>query len=345
MSLSYRDAALSLSWEDHSVIDPDTVSTDTIATPPQMRGLLARLSKTREALARGFGSLFGPTTRLDETFFEDLEDQLLLADVGAEASCDLVTRIRGGVAQREPGSVFDFHGALRQAIVDSLQSASRPVAPIGAIGKPLVIMMVGVNGVGKTTTVAKLAHHLSQRNLSLMLAACDTYRAAATEQLQTWGERLELPVVAQGQGADAAAVAHDALVSATAKAIDVLIIDTAGRQHTHAGLMDQLVKTKRVVANLDAAAPHEIWITVDAGSGQNVLSQVEQFHSYLGLSGICVTKLDGTAKGGIVIGLSRKFDIPIRYIGVGEGVDDLRPFDAAEFAEALAPSAGPTDQA
>ena len=326
------------------MIDPETVSTDTIATPTRKRGLLARLSKSREALARGFSSLFRSTTSLDETFFDDLEDQLLLADVGVEASRDLVTRIRGSAAQHDPGSVFDFHGALRHAIVDSLQATNRPLAPIGAVGKPLVIMMVGVNGVGKTTTVAKLAHHLSQQNLSLMLAACDTYRAAATEQLQTWGERLELPVVAQGQGADAAAVAHDALVSATAKAIDVLIIDTAGRQHTHAGLMDQLVKTKRVVGNLDAAAPHEIWITVDAGNGQNVLSQVEQFHSRLGLSGICVTKLDGTAKGGIVIGLSRKFDIPIRYIGVGEGIDDLRPFDAVEFAEALAPQADPTDQ-
>jgi fused signal recognition particle receptor len=327
------------------VIDPDTVSTDTIATPARKGGLLARLSKTREALARGFGSLFGSTTSLDETFFEDLEDQLLLADVGVEASRDLVARIRASAAQHDPGSVFDFHGALRQAIVDLLQATNRPVTPIGAVDKPLVIMMVGVNGVGKTTTVAKLARHLSQQNLSLILAACDTYRAAATEQLKTWGERLELPVVAQGQGADAAAVAHDALVSATAKAIDVLIIDTAGRQHTHTGLMDQLVKTKRVVANLDAAAPHEIWITVDAGNGQNVLSQVEQFHSRLGLSGICVTKLDGTAKGGIVIGLSRKFDIPIRYIGVGEGIDDLRPFDAAEFAEALAPHANPADQA
>jgi len=326
------------------VIDPDTVSNDTIARPSRNGGLLARLSKTREALARGFGSLFSSAISLDETFFEDLEDQLLLADVGVEASRDLVTRIRGNAAQHGSGSVFGFRSALRQAIVDVLQAASRPVVPIGVADKPFVIMMVGVNGVGKTTTVAKLARQLSQQNLSLMLAACDTYRAAATQQLQTWGERLELPVVAQGQGADAAAVAHDALVSATAKAIDVLIIDTAGRQHTHAGLMDQLVKTKRVVANLDAAAPHEIWITVDAGNGQNVLSQVEQFHSRLGLSGICVTKLDGTAKGGIVIGLSRKFDIPIRYIGVGESIDDLRAFDAEEFAEALVPQADPTGQ-
>jgi fused signal recognition particle receptor len=197
--------------------------------------------------------------------------------------------------------------------------------------------MVGVNGVGKTTTLAKIAHRKKQQGKSVMLAACDTFRAAAIEQLQSWAQQLDLPVISQSHGADAAAVAFDAYNAARARNMDYLLIDSAGRQHTHSDLMEQLQKIKRVLAKVDQSAPHEVLLTVDAGNGQNVISQVEHFHSKVPLTGICVAKLDGTAKGGIVISLAQRFQLPIRYVGVGEGIDDLGPFDAVDFVDALLP--------
>ncbi len=311
-------------------------SPDVSPAQPKRRGLLSRLVKTRNALGRGLAALFSGSVEPDEAWFEEIEDQLLMADVGVGATELIVDAVRVAARDSRARSGEELLGVLRSTMLSLLTPVCRPLE-VRAAGGPFVILMVGVNGVGKTTTVAKLASHLGRGGHSVMVAACDTYRAAAIEQLQSWGKRLQIPVVAQQHGADPAAVAHDALHSAMARAASVLIVDTAGRQHTHAGLMEQLVKVRRVLASIDQAAPHETLLTVDAGNGQNVLSQVEHFHSRLGLTGICVTKLDGTAKGGVVVALAEKYAIPIRYVGTGEAIEDLRAFDAAEFVAALLP--------
>lgn len=299
-------------------------------------GLFGRLAKTRELLGKGLAGLLRPGVKLDSALFDELEDQLLLADLGVEATSAIMDVVRDAAGKRRIGTADELLTLLRERLAAMLQPAGGRLE-LG-MHKPTVILMVGVNGVGKTTTAAKLAHRFQQRNASVMLAACDTFRAAAIEQLQAWGTRLAVPVIAQQHGADAAAVAHDALSAALARRIDVLIIDTAGRQHTHAGLMDQLRKLERVLAALMPGAPHETLLTVDAGTGQNALSQTERFHATVPLTGLCVTKLDGTAKGGVVVALARRFALPIRFIGVGEGLDDLREFEAAEFANALLPA-------
>ncbi len=295
----------------------------------QSGGLFSRLARTRRRLTSGLS--LGKGAKTDAAQLDDLHDQLLLADVGVEASDRIIQSLRKDAT----GHLMD---ALRAAVTEILQPCEQPLVAAAA-DRPFVIFMVGVNGAGKTTTVAKLAARLRAAGNSVMLAACDTYRAAAIEQLQTWGERLAIPVIAQSHGADAAAVAHDAYSAARARAVDVLLIDTAGRQHTHGDLMEQLKKIKRVLGKADAALPDEVLLAVDAGNGCNALSQSAHFQQAVGLDGLCVTKLDGTAKGGVVVALAERFGVPIRYVGVGQEAGDLRPFSAEEFVAALLPDA------
>ncbi len=325
------------------------------ASAAESSGLFARLAKTRRNLADGLGGLLGGggaggRAEPDEALFEGLYDQLLLADVGVDAGERIMNRLRrdagnaGNTGNTNDGPPADrLLESLRTVLAEILEPCERPLV-INAAAKPFVILMVGVNGTGKTTTLAKLAGRLrgdgsDGNGTKVMLAACDTFRAAAIEQLQTWGRRLEVPVIAQSHGADAAAVAFDAHNAARARGMDVLLIDTAGRQHTHGDLMEQLKKIKRVLRKVDAAVPHETLLTVDAGNGYNALSQVEHFQAAVGLDGLCVTKLDGTAKGGVVVALAERFGLPIRYLGTGQEAADLRAFCAAEFAAALLPQA------
>lgn len=303
------------------------------------RGLFARLTKTRRQLfgAAGLAGIFGGGGGgggIDAAALDDLHDHLIMADVGVAASDAIINRLR----QHAGGGARE---ALRAALMDILEPCQRPWTAQAA-GRPFVILMVGVNGVGKTTTAAKLAARLQRENRTVMLAACDTFRAAAVEQLQHWGRQLDIPVIAQtaaGRGADAAAVAFDACAAARARGVDALIIDTAGRQHTDANLMAQLQKITRVLGKADAAFPDEILLTLDAGTGHNALAQAAQFQRAIGLSGVCVAKLDGSAKGGMVVALAAQFGAPIRFVGVGQAAEDLRPFCAAEFVAALLPEA------
>ncbi len=293
-----------------------------------------RLSKTRNALARGLSGLFKGAETLDSSLLEDLEDLLISADLGVGPSTKIIDHIRDIAERRNLSSPSDLISAMRDEMAVILDPCSKSLS-IDA--RPYVMLVVGVNGVGKTTTIAKITSWLLKQDRSVMLAAADTYRAAAVEQLTRWGERLQVPVISQGQGADAAAVAHDALVSAQARSIQVLIIDTAGRQHTQSDLMNQLVKIKRVLNKLDPNAPHEIVQILDAGTGQNALSQLQHFNQAVHVNSLCLTKLDGTAKGGILLAIADKFALPVRFIGVGEGSDDLRPFNVAQFIDALLP--------
>ena len=287
------------------------------------------LAKTR----RGFADLFLGKKTLDQDLIDDLETQLLTADVGMEVTRNIIDSVTAQIDRKELKDV----DAVKAAVRDHMQQLLAPYAQAldTSRAKPYVILMTGINGAGKTTTIGKLARHFQQEGKKVMLAAGDTFRAAAVEQLQTWGARHNVPVIAQGTGADAASVAYDALQSATARGIDVLIIDTAGRLHTQDYLMEELKKIKRVISKLDPAAPHETMLIIDAGNGQNALRQAEQFHKAMQLDSITVTKLDGTAKGGILFAISEKLGIPIRYIGVGEQPEDLRPFNAQEFVQAL----------
>lgn len=301
-------------------------------------GLFARLSKTREALTSGVVGLFGGGRKVDDALFDSLEDELLMADVGVDATTHLVDALRAGARKEKIEDAAGLLALLRREMIAILNATTNKMTE-PAPGEPRVTLMVGVNGVGKTTTTAKLAAQAKAANQQVMLAAADTFRAAAIEQLQQWGERLDIPVIAQSHGSDAAAVAFDALSAAKARSVDALIIDTAGRQHTHDDLMEQLGKIDRVLKRDDPKVPHETLITLDAGNGQNVLVQIEQFSTQAPITGVVVSKLDGTAKGGVVFAIARKFGLPIRYIGVGEGVDDLRPFDVEAFVDALLPSA------
>ena len=312
-----------------------------MASDTESSGLFARLKKTRASLSGGLAGLFGGNrVHFDDAVYDDLEDQLLMADLGVEASTAIVSALR----ERVRTSRIDSPERLNEALVEELSviltTAERPLAaPSGNTG-PLVILMVGVNGVGKTTTTAKLAAHFQKSGHSVLLGACDTFRAAAIEQLQSWGEHLGIGVIAQTHGADAAAVAHDALSAAKSRGTDVLIIDSAGRQHVNADLMAQLGKIRRVLSKADAAAPHETLLVLDAGTGQNALSQAAAFEKEVGLTGICVTKLDGTARGGVVVALAKQFSLAIPFVGVGEGIADFRRFQARDFARALVGSPG-----
>jgi len=319
---------------------PPSAADQTAQAKPEKKsgGLFARLAKTREALTSGVVGLFGGGRKVDAALFDALEDELLMADVGVDATTHLVDALRAGARKESIEDASGLLGLLRREMIAILNDTTNKMKEPGP-GEPRVTLMVGVNGVGKTTTTAKLAARAKAEGQDVMLAAADTFRAAAIEQLQEWGERLDIPVVAQSHGSDAAAVAFDALSSARARSTDQLIIDTAGRQHTHDDLMEQLGKIERVLKRNDADAPHETLITLDAANGQNVLVQIEQFSAQTPITGVVVSKLDGTAKGGVVFAIARKFGLPIRYIGVGEGVEDLRPFDVEAFVDALLPAA------
>ena len=307
------------------------------APAPERKGLLARLraglSRTRSSLTGGLGSLFLGRKTLDDELMEELETRLLTADVGVETTRRIIDDLTARISRKELQDPQALYQALKQEMLAILEPVSQPLE----IGdqRPFVILMVGVNGAGKTTTIGKLAKKLQKGGLSVMLAAGDTFRAAAVEQLQTWGERNDVPVIAQHAGADSASVIYDALQAARARGIDVLIADTAGRLHTQSNLMEELKKVKRVMGKLDPEAPHEVMLVVDAGTGQNALRQAREFNEAVGVTGITLTKLDGTAKGGVIFAIANELQIPIRFIGIGEGIDDLRPFDAAEFVEAL----------
>ena len=288
------------------------------------------------AFARGVGSLFSRNPRLDDDLLDEIETALLTADVGVAASTELVERLRARMKAREFADAPALLAALRAALVAMLEPVAQPLR-IDPAAKPFVILTVGVNGVGKTTTIGKLARRFKDEGRSLMLAAGDTFRAAAVAQLQAWGERNGVTVVAQGQDADPASVAFDALQAARSRGADVLIADTAGRLHTQQGLMAELGKIRRVLGKIDPAAPHEVLMVIDGTTGQNALAQLRRFHDAVNVTGLVVTKLDGTAKGGVVFALAREFGIPIRFAGIGERPEDLRVFDAHAFVDALLP--------
>ncbi|MBX3690226.1 signal recognition particle-docking protein FtsY [Dokdonella sp.] len=300
---------------------------------PARRGWRDRLAGT--GFARGLAALFVRHPRLDDAFLDELETCLITADVGIATASAIADDLRQRADKREFADTGALLAALRGDLVARLKPVERWLDVSGH--EPFVILVVGVNGVGKTTTIGKLAWRLRSQSHSVMLAAGDTFRAAAVQQLQTWGERNDVPVVAQGSGADSASVIFDALQTARARSIDVLIADTAGRLHTQSGLMDELAKIRRVLGKLDAQAPHEVLLVIDGTTGQNAINQVRQFKDAIGVSGLVVTKLDGTAKGGVVFALAREFGLPIRFVGLGENAQDLRPFDAAAFVDGLLP--------
>lgn len=290
---------------------------------------LGFLGKLRQRLRRATLRI-APGTEVSEAWLDELEAQLLQADMGLEATQKILDRLR-----KEHSTHADaLRDSLRAILTDLLEPVEHPLTPDPG-ARPFVIMTVGVNGVGKTTTIAKLAERYRSQGLKPLLAAGDTFRAAAVEQLQAWGTREHVPVIAQAPGADPAAVAHDAWQAAKSRDLDVLIVDTAGRLHTQFHLMDELKKIRRVLTRLDAAAPHECLLVLDGGTGQNALRQIEQFHAAVGVTGLAITKLDGTAKGGVLIAAAERFGIPIRCIGIGEQADDLQDFNAYEFASAL----------
>ncbi len=291
------------------------------------------LSKLRQRLRLAVLHIT-PGRPIDDALLEELENQLLQADVGVEATRAILEQLRSCAREDK----LKDAEALRTALVEIITGLLAPVAhplKLESASKPFVILAVGVNGVGKTTTLGKLAQRFKSSGLQLMLAAGDTFRAAAVEQLQAWGARQNVPVIAQAAGADPAAVAHDAWLAAKARGCDALIVDTAGRLHTQGNLMEELKKIRRVLAKLDASAPHECLLVLDAGTGQNALHQIEQFHAAVGVTGLVIAKLDGSAKGGMAIAAAQRFGIPIRFIGLGEQADDLEEFDAQAFATAL----------
>jgi fused signal recognition particle receptor len=295
--------------------------------------LRAGLRKTRAILTADIGDLFAGRTRIDEEVLEELETRLLTADVGIETANAILEALRKRIGYGDLQTVASLIEALRGILKKQL--ALNAPEPDRDHTPPHTILVVGINGSGKTTTIGKLARLYQEAGHSVMLAAGDTFRAAAVEQLQTWGERNRVPVIAQKTGADPAAVIFDALQSARSKGIDVLLADTAGRLHTQSGLMEELKKIKRVLAKLDPGAPQETLLVLDAGIGQNALQQARQFHETIGVTGLVLTKLDGTAKGGIIFAIYHKLGLPVRYIGVGEGIDDLKIFDPDSFVDAL----------
>jgi fused signal recognition particle receptor len=308
-------------------------------TAPESKGglfssLKSRLLKTRSNLTAGIADIFLGKKQIDDDLMEQLEDQLLMADVGIQATRQITAKLAESLARKELKDGDSIFAALENAMFEILAVSDQPLE-IDLSRKPFVILMTGINGAGKTTTIGKLAQQFKQQGLSVMLAAGDTFRAAAVEQLQSWGQRIDIPVISQGNGADSASVIFDALQSAQSRNIDILIADTAGRLHTQHNLMNELEKITRVMKKLDPEAPHETMLVLDAGTGQNALAQAKSFNDALKISGITLTKLDGTAKGGIVFSIAEQMKLPIRYIGVGESAQDLRVFNAKEFTQAL----------
>jgi len=302
------------------------------------KGLFARLkqglSKTRDGLTGRLDQLIRGRKEISEDLLEDLEEILFTSDLGVAATQELIDMVRDKVARKELGDPEKLKDSLRENIVSFL-NAPEIEHSSPAPGEPLVVMVIGVNGVGKTTTIGKAAHRFREQGKSVMLVAADTFRAAAVEQLTIWGERVGADVVKQQHGADPSAVAFDAISAAVSRGTDIVLIDTAGRLHTKVNLMDELLKIHRVTGRKLPGAPHQVWLILDATTGQNAISQAEIFHQALGITDIILTKLDGTAKGGIVVGITRQLGIPIRFIGIGEQIDDLRPFDATDFVAAI----------
>ncbi|GLK87081.1 signal recognition particle-docking protein FtsY [Pseudomonas turukhanskensis] len=323
---------------------PVVVNTPAVVAPvptPSVEskaGFFARLkqglSKTSASLGEGMASLFLGKKAIDDDLLDEIETRLLTADVGVEATTAIIQSLTQKVARKQLVDSGALYKALQEELASLLKPVEQPLV-IPAEKKPFVILVVGVNGAGKTTTIGKLAKKLQQEGKKVMLAAGDTFRAAAVEQLQVWGERNQIAVIAQHTGADSASVIFDAVQAATARGIDVLIADTAGRLHTKDNLMEELKKVRRVIGKLDETAPHEVLLVLDAGTGQNAISQAKQFNQTVNLTGLALTKLDGTAKGGVIFALAKQFGLPIRYIGVGEGIDDLRTFEAEAFVQAL----------
>ncbi len=315
------------------------VTSETTITP--RRSWRERLSGS--AFSRTLTTLFVRNAALDDDLLDELETVLITADVGVEASTALVEHLRTRMHKREFADANALLAALRQALVEQLKPVETPLRVSGQ--QPFVVLVVGINGAGKTTTIGKLARRWHDEKRTVMLAAGDTFRAAAVEQLKAWGARNDVPVITQGQDADAASVIFDALQAARSRHIDVLVADTAGRLHTQGGLMDELGKIARVLKKLDPAAPHEVLMVIDGTTGQNAINQVRQFRDIVGVTGLVVTKLDGTAKGGVVFALAREFGLPIRFIGLGEAATDLRVFDAQAFVDGLLPASLGSSQA
>ena len=334
---------------------PETGQTATEAPAPAEKSILAEtkpaelshsLEKTKRTFSDGMADFFLGKKAIDITLLDELETRLLSADVGVDATTTIIKELQNNISRKVISDADSLHVKLAEIMKSILQPCEQPLDSVIAnthanadtnakAAKPFVILVVGINGAGKTTSIGKLAHHFIQQGKSVLLAAGDTFRAAAVEQLQTWGQRNNVPVISQGSGADPASVIFDAVASASSKNIDIVIADTAGRLHTQDNLMDELAKIKRVLGKLDVNAPHETLIVMDAGFGQNALHQAQQFHNSIGLTGLAVTKLDGTAKGGILFSIAKTLKLPVRFIGIGEGIDDLRPFNAAEFVDAL----------
>lgn len=291
------------------------------------------LEKTRRTFSDGMADFFLGKKSIDSELIDELEALLLTADVGMDATTTIINELQSSISRKVVNDTDSLHFKLAEVMKTILSPCEKAIDTDTA--KPFVILVVGINGAGKTTSIGKLANHFKNQGKSVMLAAGDTFRAAAVEQLQEWGQRNNVPVIAQGTGADPASVIYDAFESAKSRNIDIVIADTAGRLHTQDNLMDELAKIKRVVAKLDATAPHETLIVMDAGFGQNALHQAQQFHDSIGLTGMAVTKLDGTAKGGILFSIANTLSLPVRFIGVGEGINDLKPFNADKFVDAL----------
>lgn len=320
-----------VSTETLPVSDPTTA----VSNPTD---LSKSLEKTKRTFSDGMADFFLGKKSIDNELLDELETRLLSADVGIDATTTIIDELQSDISRKAINDAEGLHIRLAQIMKSILLPCEQPLSSVIAnteSDKPFVILVVGINGAGKTTSIGKLAHHFIQQGKSVMLAAGDTFRAAAVEQLQEWGKRNNVPVVAQGTGADPASVIFDAVASASSKNIDIVIADTAGRLHTQDNLMDELAKIKRVLGKLDPEAPHETLIVMDAGFGQNALHQVQQFHDTIGLTGMAVTKLDGTAKGGILFSIANTLNLPVRFIGVGESINDLRPFNASEFVDAL----------
>ena len=336
-----------------AVVASPPVSAPVVETPPAVievpapkaepapevkTGFFARLkqglSKTSASIGEGMASLFLGKKAIDDDLLEEIETRLLTADVGVEATSVIIKNLTQKVARKQLTDADALYKSLQDELAAMLKPVEQPLK-IESQNKPFVILVVGVNGAGKTTTIGKLAKKLQLEGKKVMLAAGDTFRAAAVEQLQVWGERNHIPVIAQHTGADSASVIFDAVQAAKARGIDVLIADTAGRLHTKDNLMEELKKVRRVIGKLDEDAPHEVLLVLDAGTGQNAISQAKQFNQTVALTGLALTKLDGTAKGGVIFALAKQFGIPIRFIGVGEGIDDLRTFESEPFVQAL----------
>jgi fused signal recognition particle receptor len=325
--------------DDNTVFFQESADQVDAASSEKKKGFFSRLatglSKTRTGFSDGVANLLLGKKEIDDDLLEDLETQLVMADVGVEATREIMAKLTERVGRKELTDSDALFEALIKELQDILAPCEQPLVIDSASNKPYVILMVGINGVGKTTTIGKLAKQFQAKGKSVMLAAGDTFRAAAVEQLQVWGDRNDVPVIAQHTGADSASVLYDALEAATARGTDILIADTAGRLHTKDNLMGELEKVVRVMKKIDPEAPHEVMLVLDAGTGQNAINQAVQFQKSVGVTGLTLTKLDGTAKGGVIFALAKQLGLPVRFIGIGEGINDLRPFDANDFTRAL----------